>query len=718
MNALYQKLFVGIVALLAIVLLVFSVRNHVTISIVFSSFVIIFSVLYIITTIKSDDLKINVSRLNFKWLKNVSQKINLLKDYIKYGFLASLFLLALGALQFDFIQSTPFLKHIVPWLADNNTLFTIVTVILGIFTFWIKRKDIEKDTEQESSQEELAGQQRAMEFPEKYPTINKIPLLKNLIGWMYREGWFYSLTLIALIILCFILRIWSLDYIDGADNFTIIAVKNVVENGFSFYKDSFISFHLMTFFSKIFGYGMISLRLPSIIYSVISVTLIYFIARNINKKIALVSVFLFAISPWSIIISRLTRDYSFDCMVGVILLLLSINLLKKIRGGQIKRGLLLLLLTVILTYLIPKFNIRSQTLITAIIPITALIFGIFFTIIKNIEKKSVLTTFILLSTSMITVSLYLAEYHRFRFGFHFNQSYFDFFFNPNIPSPWQWFHGNTISPLFISLFILTPLLITFFSKKGNRLITYYLFSVFLFVLCIYIFKFISATDNATRYIYFLIPIYIIIFSLSLFYFLKLNKNYFGKIFSVLAFALIFLNLNSIYYAIHPIKIYEQKGIVNPKIDSGGLGRFDMYSVITYLKNDLGWDGKKIFIFAGRFDEFIYLLDYKMDDKRVLDTSNCDICNPNGYDVGKNMYVESFYWNIHELKLAILKNTEGYLVSEDYCIANEDKSYQTNPGENCIQILENKDFYYSSVSFKFLKQINGYRIYHWNSLVIN
>ncbi|MCF7831360.1 MAG: glycosyltransferase family 39 protein [Candidatus Pacebacteria bacterium] len=710
----YQKIFIGIITLLSSVLLVLSIKDNVTTAIIFHSVVILCAIIYY--TVEYFNIKKQsqapIPRLS-SFTKMLSAYITPIKSHLSYLFLFFLTLITIGSLQFDFIQNIPLLHALVSFLSKHSITLTIFAIISGGLTFWIHKEEIETSEEQELQNEEQGEKTRLQEFPIKYPKINSIPVLRNIVRWMYVEGWWYSLMFVILVILSFILRIWSLDYIDGADNFTIIAVKNNVENGVSFYRDSFISFNLMTFFSKIFGYGMISLRLPSIIYSVISVTLIYFIAKNINKKVALLSVFLFAISPWSIIISRLTRDYSFDCMIGAILLLISVNLLKKINNGEIKKGIFYLLSTVIATYLISKFNIRGQTLITVIIPITALIFGVFFTIIKNIKRKSILTIFILSSMSILTATLYLVEYYRFKSGFHFNQSYFDFFFNSNTPSPWQWFHGNTISPLFMSLFILTPLLITFFLQKRNRLITYYLFSVFLLVLCIYIFKFISSTDNTTRYIYFLMPVYTIIFSLSLFYFTKLNKKFSCKIFSKLILVLIFFNLNSIYYAIDPIKIFEQKGIVNPKIDSGGLGRFDMYPVINYLKDDLNWDGKKIFVFAGRFNEFIYLLDYKMDDKRVLNTSNCDICNPNGYNIGKNMYVESFYWNIHELELAIIENKEGYFVSEDYCIANKNRSYQTNPGENCLQILENKNFHYNDVYFKFLKNINGYKIYYWS-----
>lgn len=52
-------------------------------------------------------------------------------------------------------------------------------------------------------------------------------------------------------------------------------------------------------------------RLPSVIAGVLTIVPIYILGSKINKKTGLVAAFLWAVAPWSIITSRLVREYSY-----------------------------------------------------------------------------------------------------------------------------------------------------------------------------------------------------------------------------------------------------------------------------------------------------------------------------------------------------------------------------------------------------------------------
>jgi 4-amino-4-deoxy-L-arabinose transferase-like glycosyltransferase len=60
----------------------------------------------------------------------------------------------------------------------------------------------------------------------------------------------------------------------------------------------------------VFGLNIFAERLPSVLFGSLIILLIYFLAKKLlnNQKIALVSSFLFAISPWSINICRISGD--------------------------------------------------------------------------------------------------------------------------------------------------------------------------------------------------------------------------------------------------------------------------------------------------------------------------------------------------------------------------------------------------------------------------
>lgn len=81
----------------------------------------------------------------------------------------------------------------------------IITFIFGTFLLYINRdkiQDMEKEPEIELEGEKI----RKNNFSEKFPKINKIPVLKSIVKWMYKEGWLYSFWLLFIVIFWFILK--------------------------------------------------------------------------------------------------------------------------------------------------------------------------------------------------------------------------------------------------------------------------------------------------------------------------------------------------------------------------------------------------------------------------------------------------------------------------------------------------------------------------------
>ncbi len=665
--------------------------------------------------------------LKIKEIPENKRKDSKMIYYFSHFFILSLVIITLNQ----------FLKRQI--IIDFLPEITALSIAFGFLAFYAYRNKVEKEVEEETENEEKAEKKRFNEFDDKFPRLkffnfkykikdawkNKryfIWILRILISpfiwvarlpysfvkWGYGEGWWYSVLFILLIILFLGVRLYSLDYIDGSDNYNDVAVKALYENGHSFYKYSIISTQLMLLSVKIFGFNFGALKLPFILYSLITIIFIYFIAKFINKKVALLSMLLFAVSPWSIILSKVTRDYSFDCMAGVIILYFSIYLYQKAKEGEIKKNIYCLTGLFILTisvYILNSFNGRIQTLIVIIFPFVTGIF-ILYGFLKNCLKRNSKSLTFLKKTYFLTIlvagaiSIYFIKYFPFVRGYSFDKFYFDVFFNPLIESPWQWFHNNLISTLLIFSLFLIPLLFNFLKDKKNNIINIF-YSSFFFGLCLYLVKYQSHIDyNPTRYIYFLFPIYCIILAMSLIYvFQHYKKIKVQKLFSILIIILLFLNLTSFYYALNPIKAYEKEDISNLQIDNIGTGRFNMYGVVDFIKNDLEWDSETPWIFGGKYPEFIFLLDYPIDDKRFL-------LRENGvrYDVGRNMFVESSYFNIHELVKATEISMEGYFVTKHYCISDESLK--------CTHQLKLEDFYLYGKKFEFIKEINDFKIYLW------
>jgi hypothetical protein len=515
-----------------------------------------------------------------------------------------------------------------------------------------------------------------------------------------------------LILLALSLRIASLDYIDADDNYEELSYKNLHQNGTSCYKYSMITTKLSLLLVQNLSFKMPVLRIPAILYSIVTIILIYLMIRKVNRVPALISIFLFAVSPWSIVLSRVTRDYAFDCMVASVVLFSIILVITRKPNKDIKAyvsDILIYFSIIILIYSLTVFNHRIQTKIVIVFPVVAILFSLFHIFKKTILNQKVFYSFIFIG-SIVFISLFIvSHYSRFMSGILFNKIFFDMFFSTTVESPWHWFHNLSIPGLtyFYFLLFLFPLLYVFRHKK--ILIGYFLFLYlsFFFALCLFIFKFESHVNYIpTRYVYFLFPVYISLYSFSYYYVVDaLSRQKIIKIgvsLIVLIIFLKFLNFGALVYAVYPKKAFidQKKGTIF--IDNIGVGRFDMDEVVEHLKNNLYWSQDQIYVFGTRYAEFLLLLDYEMDNKRCLQIKS-DLF----YDVGVNMYVESEYWNQHELKHAIKLHKEGYYVTQD--------KYIKDPSESLYLKLPEKDFLLYGSNFKFIKTINNYKIYSWKLL---
>ncbi|AFV24723.1 hypothetical protein Mpsy_2519 [Methanolobus psychrophilus R15] len=657
------------------------------------------------------------------------------EPYFRNLFLAGLFVITIGSLTFDFIESNQLLNSVISNIFSVQFYLVLGTIGFGFFTFYFNWEKIEAETALETESERKAEGKREEEFDRKFVFLSSLDLdyaisekwnkrnystlalrvfitpfvwIARLpyssIKWMYKEGWVYSAVLILIFSLFFITRLYENNFINGSDNYNVLGIKNMYENGVSFYKYSPITDFFMLQIVKMFGFSLFTIKIPFITYSFITLVFICLIGRLLSKNLALMSSFLYVISPWAIIQSRITRDYSFDLMVGSIALFLCFVIYKRLINttntkDYVKYFILfsLIPLTIILLH---EVN-RPQTLITGIYTLLPSIFIIAYLLKRRSNNKlySNLIYYMIISLIIIT-ALYNIERFPFVFGFNTpNYIFFDVFFNPMISSPWQWYHNTNVE----TIFILTLFLLGVFSFGVNKLNKKYiliLFSTFIFGLLLYTLKYESHLDYIpVRYIYFLFAPYVIILANAILNLFKAFKTKFEKL-TIIILLIALINPTALIYSINPPLAYEEKGISNVQIDNIGVGRFKMLEVVNYLENELNVNDDTIVVFDGRYGELILYLNRSMDMEKGLIRSR-----GHHYDVSKNTYVQSNYFEYYGLKEAVADNPQGLYISTEKVVFNEN--------EEVVTKLYNEDFYLYNTSFNFNTYINGYRIYSWN-----
>jgi hypothetical protein len=257
-------------------------------------------------------LKTLIIVFGFLWLffyikKDEEKYKKAIGPYFKFGFLAGLSLITIASLKFEFIQNIEILGGIISFLSRYSFLLTLVTIGFGAFTFYFNRERAEQEIEEEKVNEEQAEKERKEGFALKFSRISKIPVLNNIVKWMYKEGWGYSLGLIAIIILGFGLRVLiGISTNPDLDEGQLVYDSKLAGDGLIPFRDfttrAPLLVYSLLFINKLLlggSYLLSSKILISLIFSITSLG-IYLLSKEIfkNKLTGIVTILLVNLAPF------------------------------------------------------------------------------------------------------------------------------------------------------------------------------------------------------------------------------------------------------------------------------------------------------------------------------------------------------------------------------------------------------------------------------------
>ncbi|MBS3143290.1 glycosyltransferase family 39 protein, partial [Candidatus Woesearchaeota archaeon] len=411
-------------------------------------------------------------------------------NIVPYIFLALLVLITVNQFfKFEFITK-------------NIIRFIILAIAFGAVTFWHNRNKINFELDKEKKDEELKEEIKKREFPIKFPNLNKIPVLRNIAKWMYKEGWFYSILIILIISVSFFVRAYNLNNLSfGDDEFpSIYASKSFLGRGImslpsgTLYLRS-LTHNLLTSLSMLFfGFNPFGARFPSIIASLGSIFLIYFIIKYLsNKKIAILATLTFSLLPWEISWAREARMYALFQLFYLLLIFILLKY-KSIKGkGIIYQKILIILITILIIF-------THQIGLLVLLPLLLLI------VTKN---KNIKYSIIIIITSLILIIIaklalinipFLNKiitnstfFTTINFGF-FNMYYINFLIE------------NYPLIVILSLFGLISFISNYEKLRNNKL-----YIIYLFLFIPFISLSILLNWESQKYIYFLFPLFFILF---------------------------------------------------------------------------------------------------------------------------------------------------------------------------------------------------------------
>lgn len=216
------------------------------------------------------------------------------------------------------------------FVTEQMTRLVILTIISGGLTFWRNRNKINFDLDKEKKEEDFKEMKRKKEFSSKFPRINKIPIIRNFVKWMYKESWWYSITAILLIIIGFAIRLYHLSKLSlwWDELITGMYVSRILEVGLplfpselGYYWRGIIYHYIVSLFTFIFGNTEFWLRFPSVLFGMGIVIISFIFAKKINKWAGLLVLLFLTFSTYNIEYSRFARFYIMNAFLFMLSLL-------------------------------------------------------------------------------------------------------------------------------------------------------------------------------------------------------------------------------------------------------------------------------------------------------------------------------------------------------------------------------------------------------------
>jgi len=240
-------------------------------------------------------------------------------------------------------------KHFNPFTLplgiERRTLFVLIPLGLLNLTLYfpynwaatrLKSLSVRwiKFLQAEAKKEDLGGAERKGEFAGSFSKINRIPVVRWLIRWMYKERWRYSFLLFLTLLACFVIRYYfasigniNLDEGNGLYDANLILQGEIPFKDYSTRSPGYL--YTLALFIKVFGYSIMTGRLLAIISGTAICFFLFLISKELyNKNVGLIAALIYCLSPFFIyygIIGYLRTACLVWVLISVYFLILAIK---------------------------------------------------------------------------------------------------------------------------------------------------------------------------------------------------------------------------------------------------------------------------------------------------------------------------------------------------------------------------------------------------------
>ena len=205
------------------------------------------------------------------------------RSNVKYIFLIGIIIFI-----YSTIERAPFASNL--WL--HKEYIALITIISGVTTLLLKKNALVPQTGENEGVP--AEQERAPEFASAFPRLGKIPFLKHVVRWMYKEGWGYGTTVVCIFLIGLILHVWGANWSRGYTQFhsgesqfyTLIKAFSSGDYEAIYQRTQSIVIYALGLIDRVFQ-GTLTIFSLRLVISLIAFTVNFFLLANLRKLKAL-----------------------------------------------------------------------------------------------------------------------------------------------------------------------------------------------------------------------------------------------------------------------------------------------------------------------------------------------------------------------------------------------------------------------------------------------
>lgn len=276
----------------------------------------------------------------------------LLRKIFLFGFLAVAILILLVGLFPDMPVMTAF---------NDGIIYLIMAFVgLGLMAFYTNQ-DVIDLTHKEREEYVRKCLSRAKDFDSRYPWLAALhvdfgfktalakgsyfvalrrllasPILLlgrfvySTVRWMYKEGWLYSVTFLALSLVAFFIRLYNLGTLSlwYDEVITGRVVTRILEtgipldpSGLTFYWRGVTYHYFVSIFTGLFSNNEFWIRLPSALFGTGIIIATFFILKRYNRYLAILACAFLTFSTYNLEYSRFARFYVMNAFLFLLLLM-------------------------------------------------------------------------------------------------------------------------------------------------------------------------------------------------------------------------------------------------------------------------------------------------------------------------------------------------------------------------------------------------------------